>query len=593
MPEWREMYAHWQTCRYFLFIVWAASSKTLLRLWADASNAERAYGTDGNVFPLDSLCRIKRGANKAQTFLAPEATLQSTANPNPPSIRSLSWILRDVHRNGRALFFDFGSIYLKMAFLTHMSVQFYSKKMWEKSVRVVPRQTRGFKVGLALEFEDFVLAFNTIDLVFQPQWIPIPPTSRQLDPVLRFDLGNDVLRDYRGFVAGVSEWIKSRRNGRGARNGLACEVMRNASLVWVGVGVYSVCEVFFLAGLSPFLLEWEVFDFPSRTARLCEAFWQFAYDARSIFSDVIKRTLVENVIAPTDSHRMRYTAYLAVYAKSQVRVTPRHAKFIRVYTARLRQLNESGNYCYRDVMHPPVYDAFEPTYIKDALFPSNTEDIRNAIQEKPFDLQHLIFGIDANAVAIDPLTEMFKESGLLGYETFLKRSRYDVYDPLDVTPLKQYVQVDTRLYQASKHIWSAVPSFPARVLAMKLRTFPKRLKVIKPILGEEKAQKLFNHIIRFTKSVAIGPLEYCGHACPIQGPRNTVRTKSVEDEKASQGHAFEDDDVLPLPVPTAGPSQLRKSVDRYLADTGRQLLEEEGAGSQVIGMKRRRSQRNR
>jgi hypothetical protein len=73
--------------------------------------------------------------------------------------------------------------------------------------------------------------------------------DRWLDPVLRFDLGQDVLRDYGGFVTGVSGWIESRRNGRGTRNGLACEALRNASAVWVGVGVYSVCEVFFLAGM--------------------------------------------------------------------------------------------------------------------------------------------------------------------------------------------------------------------------------------------------------------------------------------------------------------------------------------------------------
>jgi hypothetical protein len=31
------------------------------------------------------------------------------------------------------------------------------------------------------------------------------------------------------------------------------------------------------AGVSPFLTEREVFDCPSRTARLCEAFWEYAH----------------------------------------------------------------------------------------------------------------------------------------------------------------------------------------------------------------------------------------------------------------------------------------------------------------------------
>lgn len=81
-----------------------------------------------------------------------------------------------------------------------------------------------------------------------------------------------------------------------AANGsvLATTVVRDASAVFGGLGVYSVSEVFFLAGeftlvelllfnslmflpgLSVFLTEEEIFTCPSRVARLCEAFWTFA-----------------------------------------------------------------------------------------------------------------------------------------------------------------------------------------------------------------------------------------------------------------------------------------------------------------------------
>jgi hypothetical protein len=40
------------------------------------------------------------------------------------------------------------------------------------------------------------------------------------------------------------------------------------------------CVIFILSiivGISPFLTEREVFDSPSRTARLCDAFWVYAY----------------------------------------------------------------------------------------------------------------------------------------------------------------------------------------------------------------------------------------------------------------------------------------------------------------------------
>jgi len=77
---------------------------------------------------------------------------------------------------------------------------------------------------------------------------------------------------------------------------LACEVIRKAgNKVWGGVGVYTISELFFdggnilaplimpvhanniLLGISPFLTEREVFDLPSRTARLCEAIWSYAH----------------------------------------------------------------------------------------------------------------------------------------------------------------------------------------------------------------------------------------------------------------------------------------------------------------------------
>jgi len=125
-------------------------------------------------------------------------------------------------------------------------------------------------------------------------------------------IGVDVYQDYPDFLAAVAQWIherryppnsKSKSKGARKRRGLACEVIRAASNVWVGVGVYTVCEIFYLAGmdflsiclslfmllgigLSPLLLEYEVFDCASRTARLCEAFWAFADASQQIHSYV-------------------------------------------------------------------------------------------------------------------------------------------------------------------------------------------------------------------------------------------------------------------------------------------------------------------
>lgn len=49
-------------------------------------------------------------------------------------------------------------------------------------------------------------------------------------------------------VVGIVDWMRERRSGKGARGSLACDIMRKASTVWVGLGVYTACEVFNIAG---------------------------------------------------------------------------------------------------------------------------------------------------------------------------------------------------------------------------------------------------------------------------------------------------------------------------------------------------------
>ncbi len=83
------------------------------------------------------------------------------------------------------------------------------------------------------------------------------------------------------------------------RDCLAMHVIRDANEVFLGIGVYTVSEIFHRAGewsgfrfarsfpfrsdciqgLSPVLTEAEVFDSPSRVARLIEAFYCHAHRA--------------------------------------------------------------------------------------------------------------------------------------------------------------------------------------------------------------------------------------------------------------------------------------------------------------------------
>lgn len=185
----------------------------------------------------------------------------------------------------------------------------------------------------------------------------------------------DVYADFGAFLEALAAWIKLRRR-HAQRTGLAYEVIRqqdDAKKVWVGVGVYTVCEIFFIAGklsdvfaccrsadillcvgLSIFLTEKEVFDSPSRTARLANAFWQFAYNAQDLymcvyklsllylypvphsshvqFSEVISPCLVDGVLAPSQDQRGRlYSPYLYVFKKQRVQISTRMAGLVDSY----------------------------------------------------------------------------------------------------------------------------------------------------------------------------------------------------------------------------------------------------------------------
>lgn len=114
----------------------------------------------------------------------------------------------------------------------------------------------------------------------------------------------NIYSDYRQFLELVANWIRQHMASSSSRCSLVCEVMRDANQVWFGVGVYTVCEILFMAGMfifkifyylnrqtlpllanlninhpgvSPFLKEVEVFDNPSRTSQICEAFWAYQH----------------------------------------------------------------------------------------------------------------------------------------------------------------------------------------------------------------------------------------------------------------------------------------------------------------------------
>ncbi|KAF8240414.1 hypothetical protein L208DRAFT_1420413 [Tricholoma matsutake] len=269
MPEYCESWAHYLLMLWFFQLLLPITSFKVMALWADALQAEakRVGASDGQVYCLDPTCTIKRGTNHKQTPLWLPQLAISTKQPNPPSIESLE--LKGVATTSRSMILNLGPVSLKLAYLTHTSVQIYKRSIWETSVCAVAKQDCGFHVALALEFKEYVVAFLSNDMVFQPVWDSSFSHLQESAPP-------DVYLDYHGFLQTIVVWIKKQVESTSKRAGLACCAVCNASEIWGGVGVYTVCEIFFLAG--DLLLS---FDCPSHTARLCDVFWEYAHRTHS------------------------------------------------------------------------------------------------------------------------------------------------------------------------------------------------------------------------------------------------------------------------------------------------------------------------
>ncbi|KAJ7886938.1 hypothetical protein B0H13DRAFT_1889078 [Mycena leptocephala] len=152
----------------------------------------------------------------------------------------------------------------------------------------------------------------------------------------------------------VVERVTDRRTRQSNRASNAMTLVRNSSEIFAGAGVYTISELWHMAGLSPYLTEAEVFDSPSQTARLCGAFYHFAKKAHTTLWTVVQRFLV-------DIERLH------VYGKECSYVSARlHGLLVNF---KVKKCTATG-----------PFDVFEPELIRHAL---ECEDIK---------LGNLIFG---------------------------------------------------------------------------------------------------------------------------------------------------------------------------------------------------------
>ncbi|KAJ3551199.1 hypothetical protein NM688_g4847 [Phlebia brevispora] len=491
MPEYRELIASHYTVRRWLDDEhYSHYNLSLQALWADVTRAEKAAAVhprakQGHVFKLSPTDSYFRGSGNDKRPLFPPAPWSGEGeiaevrlDPGGQEIMDCSDVsrapvqqfrplcaltLQDVQATPRTILLNMGELYFQAHLQTHVTCQVYTRTQWDEEVCRVVAEQRGFKIAMAFDFGPHgVLAFVSMDLLFTPNWAS---KLNELPPCLP-----DVYTDYKSFVDGVAHWIIERRTGVSNRGGLAVIVIRDANKVFAGIGVYTVIEVFFLAGLSVFLTEYEVFSSPSRVARLCEA--SLLSRAKKFDRSFLKPCYRGYALAATKKQRLRFSPWLHVFGKSETLVSERMYQLSVQYATVLNSSAASAvaQPTSRDGLRD-LYDVFEPTLIQPALE-----------KQDSFHLGHWIFGqkewlaIGGTISKIDPLALAFGIRGIhpryKGFSTELTHLKYDMYcnnlflESPQLRKRKLHPQMWTGATSGYKPVWSITPNFPENLVSV-------------------------------------------------------------------------------------------------------------------------------
>ncbi|KAF6750024.1 hypothetical protein DFP72DRAFT_1072635 [Ephemerocybe angulata] len=484
MPEYREVTAHYVHVQMCLEKLKETNSTTVLNIWADPSL--KAHEAD--LSPTKCVIRLTRSMDVTRGSKSSKVSLFPQILPQDKPISSL--VFRDVSMTPRAVRLDFSVMHLQLAFLTHTSVQFFSQSLWDE-VKATTQKKHKFRVGMAFEFDTHILAFVSLDNLFQPFW-SLSATGLPEGHV-------DAYKDLVGFLKCLVRWMDNRR--RKKRLGLASEIIRKGEKganVFGGVGKYTVLELFFMGGLSPFLTERDVFEDPSRTARLILALWCYQHHSIVNIAGLIRPCMVDLVIAPYKKQREGfYQKWIHVYNTDKVKVP------MRMYN----QLVDIEAVLSGDESKV-LYDPYEPTFMNDVWkVLRDSDDIHLATVQT---LQALETPSTVNIAQLDSLIAPDP------HRQWKIRTVYAHKSPVS--------SIST--------FWSIVPAFPKRFS--------------RPGYGESRSyedfylassldreHELYRHIIWHTRKVGIGPLEYRGHAFSVLTKNRKRLVSAVETERKS------------------------------------------------------------
>ncbi|KAF4586208.1 hypothetical protein EYR38_010482 [Pleurotus pulmonarius] len=274
MPEYVEALSSCLLAQHWFNSVKNSSPLLLKAMYADATLDEQRKSNDplvkmGLPYPLAPDSKVKRGPRLAQNPIYP---------PISCSVQDAAFQLKDVVFNPRSVLLLLessssdpavaGMWWMQVQLLTHTIAQVYTLSQWRDSISKIDKDIRGFKVGMALDFGDYVLSFLTIDLVFRVFY----SRSRDELPAPLYD----IYLHFEKSLQVMIKWARARRTGKKKCSGSAIETIRKNTNIFVGIGVYTASEVFHHAGLLPILTESELFDSPSRFARFVSSFYSHA-----------------------------------------------------------------------------------------------------------------------------------------------------------------------------------------------------------------------------------------------------------------------------------------------------------------------------
>ncbi|KAJ7637920.1 hypothetical protein DFH06DRAFT_1053934, partial [Mycena polygramma] len=489
----------------------------------------------GHVYSLESSSGILRGTSGIQTPVYPP--LYSTSSDQPPvHILKHGLVLMDVEthpRNALLKFCDNQSrtYWCQVQFLKHTLSQVFPKADWNEAICKVRSTHRGFRIGMALDLGDYVLAFLTLDLLVQFYW----SKRREKLPAV----APDVYLEFPRFLDDLVKWMTERRSVQSNRSGNAMTLVRSNTDIFAGAGVYTIAEIWHMAGLSPNLTEAEVFDSPSRTARLCAAYFHFGQEAHTTLWSFVKRFLVGYAICVRDEHRLLYGERLHVYGKDRAYVTARFSALLSKFKLYCDSHPEDAVWVRNPTSLGP-FDVFEPDLVCHAL------------ENPDINLGSLIFGADLwselHSQAGLPLSCLSSDNVLARFfaatpippamsATWLDTSAYTfLFNPKGKSA-RRASHIRTLLYRASAtDIWSVIPAYPDNSAPIPRRRPPKvednnarkptKRKVVPPKVKPTPMQEcdsttrekaLLSYIIQYTQDYTVGPLDYCGVARLVKG----------------------------------------------------------------------------